>query len=138
MCGRYTHLLTWRQIVELYQLPGADGNPPAALNNFVPRYNISPIQIAPLVRERDGRRECVMLRWGLIPFWAKDAKIAYKTINARGETVATAPSFRAAWKSRRCLVPTSGFYEWVTRQHVPRRAVSQRGLCLGVSECISR
>jgi putative SOS response-associated peptidase YedK len=65
-----------------------------------------------VVRERDGKRECVMLRWGLIPFCAKDAKIAYKTISARAETVATAPSYRAAWKARRCLIPTSGFYEW--------------------------
>jgi putative SOS response-associated peptidase YedK len=108
MCGRYSHLLTWRQIVELYRLLGE----PVAPNNFEPRYNIAPTQKAPVVRERGGKRECVMLRWGLIPFWAKDAKIAYKTINARAETVATAPSFRAAFKARRCLIPTSGFYEW--------------------------
>src|SRR5262245_27280306 len=54
-----------------------------------------------------------MLKWGLIPFWAKDPKIAYKTINARAETIATAASFREAWRARRCLIPTSGFYEWV-------------------------
>ena len=94
------------------QLLDPDGEPPVAPNDFVPRYNIAPTQKAPVVRERDGKRECVMLRWGLIPFWAKDAKIAYKTINARAETVATAPSYRAAFKARRCLVPTSGFYEW--------------------------
>ena len=107
MCGRYTHLLTWRQIVELYRLLDA-----VAPNDFGPRYNIAPTQKAPVVRERDGKRECVMLRWGLIPYWAKDAKIVYKTINARAETVATAPSYRAAFKARRCLIPTSGFYEW--------------------------
>jgi len=112
MCGRYTHLLTWRQIVELYGLLDPAGEPPVAPNDFVPRYNIAPTQKAPVVREPDGKRECVMLRWGLIPFWAKDVKIAYKTINARAETVATAPSYRAAFKARRCLVPTSGFYEW--------------------------
>ena len=112
MCGRYTHLLTWRQIVELYQLLDPEGQPPVAPNDFVARYNIAPTQKAPVVRQRDGKRECAMLGWGLIPFWAKDAKIAYKTINARAETVATAPSYRAAFKARRCLVPTSGFYEW--------------------------
>jgi putative SOS response-associated peptidase YedK len=65
------------------------------------------------VRERDGKRELAMLRWGLIPHWAKDAKIAYKTINARTETVDIAPSFREAYRARRCLIPTSGFYEWM-------------------------
>jgi putative SOS response-associated peptidase YedK len=53
-----------------------------------------------------------MLKWGLIPYWSKDAKIAYKTINARAERIATAPAFRDAWKRRRCLIPTGGFYEW--------------------------
>jgi len=108
MCGRYTHRLTWPEIVALYRL----SEQAVAPNDFGPRYNIAPTQRAPVVRKRDAGRECAMLRWGLIPFWAKDAKIAYKTINARAETVATAPSFRAAWKARRCLVPTSGFYEW--------------------------
>lgn len=81
-------------------------------NDFLPRNNIAPAQRAPVVREQHGRRECVMLKWGLIPFWSKDAKIAHKTINARVETVATAPAFREAWRARRCLVPTGGFYEW--------------------------
>jgi putative SOS response-associated peptidase YedK len=108
MCGRYTHRHTWPEIVALYCLT----QPAVAPNDFSARYNIAPTQRALVVRERDGKRQAAMLRWGLIPFWAKDAKIAYKTINARGETVATAPSFRAAWKARRCLVPTSGFYEW--------------------------
>ena len=109
MCGRYTHRHTWPEIVALYRLT----QPAVAPNDFGPRYNIAPTQRALVVRERDGKREAAMLRWGLIPFWAKDAKFAYKTINARGQAVATAPSFRAAWKARRCLIPTSGFYEWV-------------------------
>ena len=95
MCGRYTHLLTWRQIVELYGLL-FNGEAPVEPNDFGPRYNIAPTQKAPVVRARDGRSECIMLRWGLIPHWAKDPKIAYKTINARSETVATAPSYRGA------------------------------------------
>jgi putative SOS response-associated peptidase YedK len=97
MCGRYTHRYTWSQIVELYRL----SEPAIAPNEFVPRYNIAPTQKAPVVRERDGKRELAMLRWGLIPYWSKDAKIAYKTINARAETVATAPSFREAPKMKR-------------------------------------
>jgi putative SOS response-associated peptidase YedK len=109
MCGRYTHRYTWQQIVQLYRLM----EPAVVLNDFIPRFNIAPTQKAPIVRERDGRRELAMLRWGLIPYWSKDSKIAYKTINARSETVATAPSFREAWMTRRCLVPTSGFYEWL-------------------------
>jgi putative SOS response-associated peptidase YedK len=108
MCGRYTHLLTWRQVVRLYRL--TDSPPP---NDFGPRYNIAPTERAPVVREREGNREAAMLRWGLIPFWAKDKSIGVKTINARAETVATAPDLREAWRARRCLIPTSGFYEWV-------------------------
>jgi putative SOS response-associated peptidase YedK len=109
MCGRYTHRYTWSQIVELYRLT----EPAVAPNDFQPRYNIAPTQKAPIVRERAGKRELAMLRWRLIPYWSKDAKIAYKTINARAETVTTAPSFREAFKARRCLIPTSGFYEWL-------------------------
>src|SRR5215469_11778807 len=109
MCGRYTHLLTWAQAVALYRLT-ADLTPP---NEFGLRYNIAPTHRAPVVRERQSQRELVMLRWGLLPFWAADAKIAYMTINARAERVATAPALRKAWKARRCLIPTIGFYEWL-------------------------
>ena len=59
-----------------------------------------------------GMREIALMRWGLIPYWAKDAKIGYSTINAKAETVATAPAFREAFKRRRCLVPADAFYEW--------------------------
>ena len=62
--------------------------------------------------DKEGARQAVKLRWGLIPFWAKDTKIAYKTINARAETVAEKPAFREAFKKRRCIIPASGFYEW--------------------------
>ncbi|MGD9741970.1 MAG: SOS response-associated peptidase [Dongiaceae bacterium] len=107
MCSRFTHRLTWKQINELYRLTGAEPM------EFDPRYNLAPRQKAPVIREcPDGLREAVMMRWGLIPAWAGDPSIAYKTINARAETVATAPSYRAAFKTRRCIVPASGFYEW--------------------------
>jgi len=79
-----------------------------------PRYNISPGQtVAAVVFDPErSPHELAMFRWGLVPSWAKDPKIGYRTINARGETVATKPSFRAAFKRRRCLIPADGFYEW--------------------------
>ena len=78
-----------------------------------PRYNIAPTQDIAAIRndESDGR-ELVALRWGLIPFWAKDPSIGNRMINARAETVAEKPAFRAAYRRRRCLVLADGFYEW--------------------------
>ncbi len=106
MCGRYTHLLTWAQLCRLLGLTSA----PMDLS---PRYNIAPTQLAPVARQRpDGGRSLDMLRWGLVPSWASDPKIGNTMINARGETVATKPAFRTAFKRRRCIVPASGFYEW--------------------------
>ena len=79
-----------------------------------PRYNIAPTQVVAIVRneESGGRRELRLVKWGLIPFWSKDPKIASRLINARAESVAEKPAFRAAFESRRCLVPADGFYEW--------------------------
>jgi len=77
------------------------------------RYNIAPTQQIAAVRDNEsGVRELVMLRWGLVPFWAKDPSIGNRMINARAETVAEKPSYRNAYKHRRCLVLASGFYEW--------------------------
>jgi putative SOS response-associated peptidase YedK len=111
MCGRFASTLIREQIYDLYGIaPSERSSVPA---DPKPLYNIAPTQTVPVVRlNLKGRRELAPLRWGLIPFWSKDAKIAYRTINARAETVATAPAFRAAFKRRRCLVPASGFYEW--------------------------
>lgn len=77
-------------------------------------YNIAPQTIQPIVRinERSHKRECAPARWGLIPSWAKNPKIGLKTFNARSEEIETKPAFRSALKSRRCLVPANGFYEW--------------------------
>ena len=76
-------------------------------------YNVAPSQDVLVARNgAAGERELALLRWGLIPSWAKDPKIGYRTINARVETVATKPAFRAAFKRRRCLVAGDGFYEW--------------------------
>jgi putative SOS response-associated peptidase YedK len=77
------------------------------------RFNIAPTQEAPVIRpDSNGERDIAMLRWGLVPFWAKDLAIGNKLINARCETVAEKPAFRAAFKSRRCVIPASGFFEW--------------------------
>jgi putative SOS response-associated peptidase YedK len=81
-----------------------------------PRYNLTPGQAVAVVRERDGRRSVDMLQWGLIPFWAKDAKIGWKLINARLDGIASKPAYREAWQRRRCLLPASGFYEWSAGQ----------------------
>ena len=84
------------------------------LPNLRPRYNAAPTQNLPVVLldAETQQRHLEPLRWGLIPFWAKDAKMAYSTINAMAETVAAKPAFRNAFKRRRCLVPVDGFYEW--------------------------
>ena len=77
-----------------------------------PHYNIAPTQDIATIRTAESGRELVMLRWGLLPFWAKDPSIGNRLINARAETVAEKPSFRAAYRHRRCLVLADGFYEW--------------------------
>ena len=107
MCGRFTQNYTWREIVALYQL-----TQPAL--NLQARYNIAPTTTIDAVIPRDGERlELVRMRWGLIPsWWKKTAKEAPSTFNARAETVATKPMFRAAFKRSRCVIPASGYYEW--------------------------
>jgi putative SOS response-associated peptidase YedK len=92
--------------MELFELPYV---PP-----LEPRYNIAPTQPVAAVRYDidTGERKLDLLKWGLIPFWAKDAGIGNRMINARSETVAEKPAFRAAFRERRCLVPADGFYEW--------------------------
>jgi putative SOS response-associated peptidase YedK len=76
------------------------------------RYNLTPGQAVAVVREHEGRRELGVLQWGLVPFWAKDATIGRRLINARLDGLAEKPAFREAWTRRRCLIPASGFYEW--------------------------
>lgn len=107
MCGRFTQRFSWREVHSFLRL----GTPGPALN-LRPRYNLAPSQNAAVVREEDGELQLSMLRWGLIPRWAKDPNIGHKLINARAETVAVKPSFRSAYSRRRCLVPVDGFYEW--------------------------
>lgn len=109
MCGRYTQILSWSDLVELYRITAA-----ATPLNIEASYNVAPTQSVPIVRRArgSGERELAMVRWGLVPFWAKDLKVGYSLINARAETVDTKASFREAFAKRRCLVPANGFYEW--------------------------
>ena len=106
MCGRFALIIDASVLADVFEV-----EPPSGLT---PRFNIAPTQRVPVVRhDTHGSRECAMLKWGLVPSWAKDEKIGARMINARSETAAEKPSFRSAVKSRRCLVPASGFYEWV-------------------------
>ncbi len=105
MCGRFTQSYSWAEVHSFLTLIG---EPP----NLRPRYNVAPSQQVAVGRADEEGRRPSMLRWGLIPVWAKDASIGYKLINARSETAASKPSFRAAFKTRRCVIPVDGFYEW--------------------------
>jgi len=80
---------------------------------FTRNADLRPTNVAPIIRlDQDAQRQCAVARWGLVPHWAPDLKFGSKCFNARCETVASAPSFRAAFKARRCLVPLNAFYEW--------------------------
>jgi putative SOS response-associated peptidase YedK len=106
MCGRFTLHASPEQIAAQFDV--------AEPEQLADRYNIAPTQPVGIVRldRSAAEREWALVHWGLIPSWAKDPGMASKMINARGETVAEKPAFRAALKRRRCLVPTDGFYEW--------------------------
>ena len=110
MCGRYSITSPPEAIQRLFQVP--------ELPNLPARYNVAPTQDVPVVRVGgdqegpDGGRHLVQLRWGLVPFWADDPMIGAKMINARAESAADKPAFRAAFRRRRCLVVADGFYEW--------------------------
>jgi putative SOS response-associated peptidase YedK len=109
MCGRSTYKLTWEEIVALYRLTLEQ--PPV---NTRACYNVCPTTTIDTIVGSDGKRQLAPMRWGLVPFWwskpLKELKLA--TFNARAETVAEKPMFRGAFKSKRCLIPLSGYYEW--------------------------
>lgn len=108
MCGRFT--LRTPLNVLISQFEAQLGGP----LQLAIRYNVAPTQQIPVIRLKDGHRELTTMRWGLIPSWAKDTKVGFSGINARGDTVASKPAFRAAYKKRRCLVLADGYYEWKT------------------------
>jgi putative SOS response-associated peptidase YedK len=107
MCGRY-RLSRRKQRVEEYFDCGSDEP------DWSPRFNIAPSQPVPVIRQnaKEPVRELSLMRWGLIPSWAKDSSVAASMINARSETASTKPAFRDALKFRRCVIPADGFYEW--------------------------
>ena len=132
MCGRYSLTTPVEGLRQLFEFPERP--------NLKPRYNIAPTQEVAAVRaappagahggasdgpagagEGVAKRHLALLRWGLIPSWAKDPAIGARLINARAETLAEKPAFRAAFRQRRCLIPADGFYEWQKRAAGPKQ-----------------
>ena len=122
MCGRY-RLSRRKRVIEEYFNAVAE-------EEWTPRYNIAPTQPVPVIRQnpKEPVRELSIIRWGLIPSWARDSSGAAKMINARSETAGSKPAFRDALKSRRCLIPADGFYEW------QRTAKSKQPFCFEVND----
>jgi putative SOS response-associated peptidase YedK len=111
MCGRFTQMLSWRELVAAYRLTDK-----YLIRNTEARFNIAPTQTVPFIRMgEDGDPVVEDGRWWLVPHWAKEMPKA-AMFNARIETVATSPAFRDAFKARRCLIPADGFYEWTEGQ----------------------
>lgn len=96
---------------------------------YEPRYNVAPGQMVPAIINNGAQNKLGQLRWGLIPSWAKDAKIGYTMINARVETIADKPAFRTSLRSKRCIIPADGFYEWKLTEDgkQPMRIVKRTG-----------
>jgi len=111
MCGRFQIDIDEQRLIEIFGT--------AEIADFQRRWNVAPTQRVLAVREREGVREAASLRWGLVPFWADDEAIGNRLINARAETARSKPASRAAFASRRCLIPATGFYEW--KQVAPKR-----------------
>lgn len=107
MCGRFAFTIPPKVLADTFEVV----EPPA----LACRYNIAPTQQVFIIRDSDDDRSLSSARWGLVPHWAKDISIGNKMINARAETVHEKPAFRQAIKTRRCIVPASGFFEWVAK-----------------------
>ena len=105
MCGRFVGFSTLEMLLAHFPIDVADVE-------VTPNYNVAPTQEILAISRHKDKNHLLKYHWGLVPFWAKDLSIGNKLINARSETVATKPSFRTAFKERRCLIPSNGFYEW--------------------------
>jgi putative SOS response-associated peptidase YedK len=105
MCGRYVLYASKESLIAKFKIDEVESDPS-------PSYNIAPTQEVPAIIRDSDRNRLVKFHWGLVPFWAKDKSIGSRMINARIETIADKPVFRAAFKKRRCLIPADGFYEW--------------------------
>lgn len=116
MCGRFTLTASGDAVAERFSFSGMDFN-------WIPSFNIAPTQLVPTVTNNGVENRATLMRWGLVPNWAKDSRIANRMINARSETLAEKPSFRRAFLQRRCLIPADGFYEWRLKggQKIPNR-----------------
>ncbi len=124
MCGRYHITRPLEAVAEVFDAIIPEEIREAAAR-VLPRYNIAPTQMVPIIRleiegPNRGQRIVDFAHWGLVPTWAKDTSMAPRMINARSETVAEKPSFRGAFRHRRCLIPTSGFYEWKTESRAKK------------------
>jgi len=110
MCGRVKLSDDFSEIKIAFRIPPEFPTP----NTYAPSWNVAPTDNLPIVRynEKTASRSLDMMRWGLVPYWAKDMKIGFKTINAMAETVDTKSAFREAFRRRRCIVPVDNFYEW--------------------------
>jgi len=106
MCGRFTLHTPEARIRETFNL---EQTQPIGLT---PRFNIAPSQQIPIIRNSESGPEMMLARWGLVPAWSKEPKTKYSTINARIESVAVKPTYRASFRHKRCLIPADGFYEW--------------------------
>ena len=106
MCGRFTNTADPTKLAERFAASLPEG--------VRQRYNVAPAQTVLTVRALEGERVAELMRWGLVPHWAKDASVSYKMINARAETVADKPVYKKLLATRRCLIPADGFYEWTT------------------------
>lgn len=130
MCGRFALIVSGEAIAEQFML--------AETPFLAPRFNIAPTQPVAAVRlaPHSTQREMTHFHWGLIPSWAKDTKMSARLINARAETITDKPSFRSAFKRRRCLIPASGFYEWQSQGSGKKQPVfiqAQDGGLLGLA-----
>jgi len=115
MCGRYSLTRTVKELSERFDIEHA------LTENLPLRYNVAPGQALPIIT-RHSPNQFEIMQWGLVPSWAKDPKIGYQMINARAEGIEQKPSFRKPFRSQRCIVPATGFYEWQkinTRQKIP-------------------
>lgn len=119
MCGRFTLTADLEDLRRMFLFAQQ------ADLTYKRRYNIAPGQEILVVTEESGQRYLSAMRWGLIPAWARDQRTGYKMINARAETVHQKPSFRQAFRERRCLIPADGFYEWkgVGQEKIPFRII---------------
>jgi len=106
MCGRFTQSYSWAEIHNFYNLLN-DLAP-----NLKPSWNVAPTQDIGVIGAKDGGLGFTRMRWGLVPYWAKDVAIGGRLINARADTAAEKPAFRDAFRKRRCIIPASGFFEW--------------------------